>query len=98
LLRAVKESLEDIGGLDLLKDWLLKRRYAFSRRAIDCRLTTRFCSVASRCSGRRAGGFVVRFAGFAGGGDIDRQHILATGTFRGIIGLAGALTGCFARA
>lgn len=34
----VKESLEDIGGLDLLKDWLLKRRDAFSRRAQEYRL------------------------------------------------------------
>jgi hypothetical protein len=28
-----KETLEDIGGLDLLKDWLLKRKEAFSPRA-----------------------------------------------------------------
>lgn len=29
----VKETLNDIGGLDVLKDWLLKRRDAFSQRA-----------------------------------------------------------------
>ena len=29
----LKESLSDIGGLDQLKDWLLRRRDAFSRRA-----------------------------------------------------------------
>jgi hypothetical protein len=29
------ESLESIGGLDLLKSWLLKRREAFSTRAIE---------------------------------------------------------------
>ena len=29
----VQESLDDIGGLDVLKDWLLKRRDAFSTRA-----------------------------------------------------------------
>lgn len=28
-----KETLEDIGGVDLLKDWLLKRKEAFSPRA-----------------------------------------------------------------
>jgi ATP-dependent 26S proteasome regulatory subunit len=28
-----RESLEDIGGLDVLKDWLLTRRHAFSREA-----------------------------------------------------------------
>jgi hypothetical protein len=28
-----KESLESIGGLDVLKEWLLKRRHAFSQRA-----------------------------------------------------------------
>jgi AAA+ superfamily predicted ATPase len=28
-----RETLEDIGGLDLLKDWLLKRKEAFSARA-----------------------------------------------------------------
>jgi hypothetical protein len=28
-----KESLESIGGLDLLKDWLLKRKHAFSPQA-----------------------------------------------------------------
>lgn len=31
---AVKESLDNIGGLDVLKDWLLKRKDAFSQRAI----------------------------------------------------------------
>jgi len=30
-----KESLDSIGGLDVLKDWLLKRRNAFSQRAIE---------------------------------------------------------------
>jgi len=29
------ESLESIGGLDVLKDWLLKRKLAFSQRAIQ---------------------------------------------------------------
>jgi len=29
------ESLENIGGLDLLKDWLLKRKAAFSKRAVE---------------------------------------------------------------
>ena len=29
----VKETLDDIGGLDVLKDWLLKRRDALSQRA-----------------------------------------------------------------
>ena len=28
------ESLDSIGGLDVLKDWLLKRRHAFSKRAV----------------------------------------------------------------
>ena len=32
-LIAAKETLEDIGGLDQLKDWLLKRKEAFSPRA-----------------------------------------------------------------
>ncbi|MEO6182849.1 MAG: AAA family ATPase [Verrucomicrobiota bacterium] len=32
------ESLESIGGLDQLKDWLLKRRQAFSKRAAEYRL------------------------------------------------------------
>jgi len=35
-----KESLESIGGLDVLKEWLLKRRHAFSQRAIDYGLPT----------------------------------------------------------
>jgi SpoVK/Ycf46/Vps4 family AAA+-type ATPase len=30
-----RESLESIGGLDVLKDWLLKRRNAFTQRAVD---------------------------------------------------------------
>jgi SpoVK/Ycf46/Vps4 family AAA+-type ATPase len=30
-----RESLESIGGLDVLKDWLLKRRHAFTQRAVD---------------------------------------------------------------
>lgn len=30
-----RESLESIGGLDVLKTWLLKRRNAFSKRAIE---------------------------------------------------------------
>ena len=32
---ATKESLDCIGGLDVLKDWLLQRRHAFSQRARD---------------------------------------------------------------
>jgi SpoVK/Ycf46/Vps4 family AAA+-type ATPase len=35
-----KESLESIGGLDVLKEWLLKRRNAFSQRAIEYGLPT----------------------------------------------------------
>jgi hypothetical protein len=34
------ESLESIGGLDVLKEWLLKRRHAFSQRAIEYGLPT----------------------------------------------------------
>lgn len=30
-----RESLDSIGGLDALKDWFLKRRFAFTQRAID---------------------------------------------------------------
>jgi SpoVK/Ycf46/Vps4 family AAA+-type ATPase len=30
-----RESLESIGGLDVLKDWLLRRRNAFTQRAVD---------------------------------------------------------------
>ena len=30
-----KETLDSIGGLDVLKEWLLKRRHAFSARAIE---------------------------------------------------------------
>jgi hypothetical protein len=30
-----RESLESIGGLDLMKDWLLKRRNAFTQRAVE---------------------------------------------------------------
>jgi ATP-dependent 26S proteasome regulatory subunit len=33
-----KETLDSIGGLDVLKSWLLKRRHAFSERARDYRL------------------------------------------------------------
>ena len=35
-----KESLDSIGGLDVLKEWLLKRRYAFGQKAIDYGLPT----------------------------------------------------------
>jgi SpoVK/Ycf46/Vps4 family AAA+-type ATPase len=35
-----KETLDSIGGLDVLKEWLLKRRHAFSTRAIDYGLPT----------------------------------------------------------
>ncbi len=35
-----KETLDSIGGLDVLKDWLLKRRHAFSQRAIEYGLPT----------------------------------------------------------
>jgi len=35
-----KENLESIGGLDVLKEWLLKRRHAFSQRAIEYGLPT----------------------------------------------------------
>ena len=31
----VKETLDDIGGLDVLKNWLVQRRDAFGRRAAD---------------------------------------------------------------
>lgn len=31
----VRESLDSIGGLDVLKGWLLKRKDAFSRRAVE---------------------------------------------------------------
>jgi len=34
------ESLDSIGGLDVLKEWLLKRRHAFSQRAIQYGLPT----------------------------------------------------------
>lgn len=34
------ESLDSIGGLDLLKEWLVQRRDAFSKRAIDYGLPT----------------------------------------------------------
>jgi SpoVK/Ycf46/Vps4 family AAA+-type ATPase len=36
----IRESLADIGGLDALKAWLMKRRDAFSARARDYRLPT----------------------------------------------------------
>jgi hypothetical protein len=29
-----RESLDSVGGLDVLKDWLLKRRHAFTQRAV----------------------------------------------------------------
>jgi ATP-dependent 26S proteasome regulatory subunit len=35
-----KESLESIGGLDVLEEWLLKRRHAFGQKAIDYGLPT----------------------------------------------------------
>lgn len=35
-----RESLDSIGGLDVLKEWLLKRRNAFSKRAIEYGLPT----------------------------------------------------------
>ena len=35
-----KETLDSIGGLDVLKDWLLKRRHAFGQRAIKYGLPT----------------------------------------------------------
>jgi len=35
-----KETLDSIGGLDVLKEWLLKRRHAFSARAIEYGLPT----------------------------------------------------------
>jgi hypothetical protein len=35
-----KESLASIGGLDVLKEWLLKRRHAFGQRAIEYGLPT----------------------------------------------------------
>jgi SpoVK/Ycf46/Vps4 family AAA+-type ATPase len=35
-----KESLDSIGGLEVLKEWLVKRRNAFSKRAIEYGLPT----------------------------------------------------------
>jgi hypothetical protein len=35
-----KETLDSIGGLDVLKEWLLKRRHAFSARAIEYGLSS----------------------------------------------------------
>jgi len=35
-----KENLDSVGGLDVLKEWLLKRRHAFNQRAIDYGLPT----------------------------------------------------------
>jgi SpoVK/Ycf46/Vps4 family AAA+-type ATPase len=35
-----KENLDSIGGLDVLKEWLLKRRHAFGQKAIDYGLPT----------------------------------------------------------
>jgi hypothetical protein len=34
----VRETLDDIGGLDVLKTWLLRRKDAFGRRAMDYKL------------------------------------------------------------
>ena len=42
-----KETLEDIGGLDQLKDWLLKRKEAFSPRARSASLV---CAPVRRSS------------------------------------------------
>jgi ATPase family associated with various cellular activities (AAA) len=39
-LMETRESLDSIGGLDVLKEWLLKRRHAFSQRAIEYGLPT----------------------------------------------------------
>ena len=39
-LMETRESLSSIGGLDLLKDWLLKRREAFTPRAVQYGLPT----------------------------------------------------------
>ena len=30
-----KETLDSVGGLDVLKEWLLKRRHAFGQKAIE---------------------------------------------------------------
>ena len=35
-----KETLDSIGGLDVLKEWLVKRKHAFSQRAIEYGLPT----------------------------------------------------------
>ena len=35
-----KENLESIGGLDVLKEWLLKRRHAFGQKAVEYGLPT----------------------------------------------------------
>jgi ATP-dependent 26S proteasome regulatory subunit len=35
-----KETLDSIGGLDVLKEWLLKRRHAFGQKAIEYGLPT----------------------------------------------------------
>jgi SpoVK/Ycf46/Vps4 family AAA+-type ATPase len=35
-----KENLDSIGGLDVLKEWLLKRRHAFGQKAIEYGLPT----------------------------------------------------------
>jgi len=35
-----KENLDSIGGLAVLKEWLLRRRHAFSQRAIEYGLPT----------------------------------------------------------
>jgi hypothetical protein len=36
-----KENLDSIGGLDVLKEWLLKRRHAFGQKAIEYPSTCR---------------------------------------------------------
>ena len=35
-----KENLESIGGLDVLNEWLLKRRHAFGQKAVEYGLPT----------------------------------------------------------
>ena len=35
-----KESLDSIGGLDVLKSWLVRRKHAFSQKAWDYGLPT----------------------------------------------------------
>lgn len=57
-----KESLESVGGLDVLKGWLLKRRSAFGksarrskRQCSSWRLPTTCRSCGRRCSGLEDG-------------------------------------------